>query len=217
MSSSLRAPRWRLIHATKSRGIRAWIRAFGGIEWRTICGVDDDRFEEMLADVGADGLTDLAQRYSYVFPDDRSLAALAALGPLVEVGAGTGYWASRLRERSVDVVAIDEAPPDGERTNRYHRRTATWTEVITDDHTILTRYSDRALFLCWPPLFSTLGECLTYYSGSVVALVGDGGHRTARLTGLSEAFTRTEMLPVRALEPMPEAAATLTIWCRTAR
>jgi hypothetical protein len=180
-------------------------------------GEDHDGFEEMLAGVAADGLPDLTQRYSYVLPDDRSLAALAGLGPIVEVGAGTGYWASRLRARGVDVVAIDEAPPDGERTNRYHRRTTTWSEVMAGDHTLLTRYSDRALFLCWPPLFSTLGECLTYYSGSVVALVGDGGHRTARLTGLSEAFTRTEMLPVRALEPMPGAAATLTIWCRTAR
>jgi len=179
--------------------------------------VDHDRFEEMLANVGADGLTDLAQRYSYVLPDDRSLAALAGLGPLVEVGAGTGYWASCLRARGVDVVAIDEAPPDGERTNRYHRRTATWTEVIAGDHTILTRYPDRALFLRWPPLFSSLGECLTYYSGSVVALVGDGGHRTARLTGLNEAFMRSAVFPVRALEPMPGVAATLSIWRRTVR
>lgn len=138
-------------------------------------GVNHDRFDELLGDVGADGLTDLAQRYSYVLPDDRALAALAGLGPLVEVGAGTGYWASRLRARGVDVVAIDQAPPDGERTNRYHARTVTWTEVIAGDQTMLRRYSDRALFLCWPPLFSSLGGCLTDYGGSVVALVGDGG------------------------------------------
>ena len=179
--------------------------------------VDRDRFDEMLAGVGADGLTDLAQRYSYVLPDDRSLAALAGLGPIVEVGAGTGYWASRLRARGVDVVAIDEAPPDGERTNRYHGRAATWSDVIAGDHTTLTRYSDRALFLCWPPLFSSLGACLTYYSGSMVALIGDGGHRTARLTGLNEAFARGATLPVRALEPMSGVAATLSVWRRTGR
>ena len=180
-------------------------------------GVHHDQFDEVLSDAEEAGLTDLAQQYSYVLPDDRSLAALAGLGPIVEVGAGTGYWASCLRARGVDVVAIDESPPDGERTNRYHRRTATWSEVIAGDHTLLTRHSDRALFLCWPPLFSSLGECLAYYSGSVVALVGDGGHRTARLTGLNEAFTRGATLPVRALEPMPGVAATLSIWCRTAR
>ena len=80
------------------------------IEWRTICGVDHDRFEKMLADVGADGLTDLAQRYSYVFPDDRSLAALAGLGPRDEVGAGTGYWASRLRARGVERLEVTANP-----------------------------------------------------------------------------------------------------------
>jgi hypothetical protein len=178
--------------------------------------VDPDRFEDLLDSAEPDELTDLAQRYSYVLPDDRSLAALASLGPLVEVGAGTGYWACRLRARGVDIVAIDDAPPDGERTNRYHARTATWTEVLAGDHTELMRYSDRALFLCWPPLFSRLGECLTYYRGALVAVVGDGGHRTARLRGLSKAFTRSALFPVRALEPMPGVAATLSIWRRTA-
>src|SRR6202050_3520431 len=75
-----------------------------------------DRFGQLLAEIGddapADALTNLAQRYSYVFPDDRSLTALAALGPLVEIGAGTGYWAFRLRALGVDIVAFDQAPPD---------------------------------------------------------------------------------------------------------
>ena len=179
--------------------------------------MDHDRFNDLLGEVGAAGLIDLAQRYSYVLPDDRALAALAGLGPLVEVGAGTGYWASRLRARGVDIVAIDQAPPDGERLNRYHARTVTWTEVIAGEQTMLTRYSDRALFLCWPPLFSSLGECLAYYTGNVVAVVGDGGHRTARLRGLNEAFTLRAVFPVRALEPMRDIAATLSIWRRTVR
>jgi hypothetical protein len=180
-------------------------------------GVDHDRFNDLLGEVGAAGLIDLAQRYSYVLPDDRALAALARLGPLVEVGAGTGYWASRLRARGVDIVAIDQAPPDGERLNRYHARTVTWTEVIAGEQTMLTRYSDRTLLLCWPPFFSSLGECLAYYTGNVVAVVGDGGHRTARLRGLNEAFTLRAVFPVRALEPMRDIAATLSIWRRTVR
>lgn len=179
--------------------------------------MDHDRFNDLLGEVGAAGLIDLAQRYSYVLPDDRALAALAGLGPLVEVGAGTGYWASRLRARGVDIVAIDQAPPDGERLNRYHARTVTWTEVIAGEQTMLTRYSDRALLLCWPPFFSSLGECLAYYTGNVVAVVGDGGHRTARLRGLNEAFTLRAVFPVRALEPMRDIAATLSIWRRTVR
>jgi hypothetical protein len=180
-----------------------------------------DRFVESLAALGDDpseeALNSLAQRYSYVFPDDRALATIARFGPLVEMGAGTGYWAFRLRALGVDIVAIDQAPPDGDRPNRYHAPTPTWTEVIGGDAALLTGHAERTLFLCWPPVFSTLGECLAYSAGNVVALIGDGGHRTARLRGLNADFTRTEAVPVRALEPMPGMAATLTIWQRTPR
>jgi len=183
----------------------------------------DDRFSESLrnAEVGddaaaSDALTILAQRYSYVFPDHRSLSALSDIGPLVEMGAGSGYWAYRLRAIGVDIIAFDSAPPDGDRPNRYHVKTSTWTEVIAGDHTILTRYPDRALFLCWAPLFSSLGECLTYYGGSTVAVIGDGGHRTARVRGLNEMFTTLSASPVRALEPYPGHAPTLSIWRRKA-
>jgi hypothetical protein len=179
----------------------------------------DDRFSTLLEEAsgGAEpegALTELARRYSYVVPDERSLSSLARLGPLVEIGAGTGYWAYRLRALGVDVIAIDQAPPDGQRVNRYHAIAPTWSEVIAGDHTLLTEYGDRALLLCWPPLFSSLGECLTFYSGNTVALIGDGGHRTVRLQGLREAFTKVALLPVRALEPFPGAAPMLSVWRR---
>jgi hypothetical protein len=177
-----------------------------------------DRFGQLLDAIGPDApddaLTNLAQRYSYVFPDHRSLAELGTFGPLVEIGAGTGYWAFRLRALGVDIVAFDEAPPDGARPNRFHATTPTWTAVSTGDHTVLTQYSERALFLCWAPLFSSLGECLAFYSGNTVAVIGDGGHRTTRLSGLNERFTRTVVYPVHALEPMPGVAATLSVWHR---
>jgi len=179
-----------------------------------------DHLAESLATLGDDpseeALTTLAQRYSYVFPDERALATIARVGPLVEMGAGTGYWAFRLRALGVDIIAIDQAPPDRERPNRYHAPTPTWTEVIAGDATQLSGHADRTLFLCWPPLYSSLGESLEYYGGDTIALIGDGGHRTARLSGLDTAFTRTDIVPVRALAT-PGVAATLSIWQRTPR
>ena len=162
-----------------------------------------------------DMLLMLAQRYAYVFPDDSALAMLAGLGPLVEIGAGTGYWAYRLRSIGVDIVAFDQAPVDGERANRYHSRTRPWTHVEPGDQTVLPGYADRGLFLCWPPLFSSLGDCLTHYRGDTVACIGDGGCRTARLDGLQEAFTKVAAAPVRALDPCPGVRSRLTIWKRT--
>jgi len=178
----------------------------------------NDRFTEQLGDIdngdSSVSLLDLAQRYAYVVPDEPSLSLLGELGPIVEMGAGTGYWACRLRARGVDVIAYDLAPPGGARANRYHAPTATWSDVVAADHTILARHPDRALFLCWPPLFSSLGDCLAFYGGTTVALIGDGGHRTARIRGLNDAFSQVLVTSVRALEPFPGATPTLSIWRR---
>jgi hypothetical protein len=155
-----------------------------------------------------------AQRYAYVEPDEQTLKALRDLGPLVEIGAGTGYWASRLREIGADIIAFDQAPPDGERSNRYHGRTPTWTEVLEGDQSVLAAHSDRALFLCWPPLFSSLAECTQHYTGATIAIIGDGGHRTARLQNLRNDYALESVVPARALDPMPGFPATLSIWRR---
>jgi hypothetical protein len=157
---------------------------------------------------------DLAQRYSYVVPDALLVRALCDLGPLVEMGAGTGYWAHRLRAEGADVIAFDQAPTDGDTPNRYHGQTARWTEVLQGDHTVLAGHSDRALFLCWPPLFSSLGDCLLFYMGDTVACIGDGGHRTARLTNLDTTYELVAAHPARALDPCPGRTATLSIWHR---
>lgn len=40
------------------------------------------------------------------------LASLRLGYPVVEMGAGTGYWAALLQQRGVDVVALDRHPPE---------------------------------------------------------------------------------------------------------
>src|SRR5215470_1408786 len=161
----------------------------------------DNQFSQALEVLDNGGLPDsagdaedvllmVAQRYAYVCPSDSTLAMLAGLGPLVEIGAGTGYWAHRLRSMGVDIVAIDHAPTDGDRPNRYHPPGRPWTHVEPGDQTALSDHADRVLFLCWAPLFSSLGDCLTYYRGDTVAYIGDWGYRTAMLDHVHEAFTK---------------------------
>jgi hypothetical protein len=47
----------------------------------------------------------LSPKYAFGVPGNYALDCLARYGPLVEIGAGTGYWARCLRERGVDIVA----------------------------------------------------------------------------------------------------------------
>ena len=67
---------------------------------------------------------ELALRYSYVLPESHLLEVISRYSPLVEVGAGTGYWAYLLRSMGVDVIAYDLAPFGSSVTNRYHLNSA---------------------------------------------------------------------------------------------
>jgi hypothetical protein len=146
----------------------------------------------------------------------RSSACSRCLGASVP-WSSLGYWAYLLREMNTDIIAFDQAPPGGSRTNRYHPDTSTWTEVLEADQTVLTAHRERALFVCWPPLFSSLGDCLTFYPGDTVAWLGDDGFRTARPQGLREEFRQLAVYPARAVEPFPGVPATLSLWRRRDR
>jgi hypothetical protein len=91
----------------------------------------------------------LRRTYSWAIPNDAALEALARLSPLLELGAGGGYWASLLRQRDVDIVAVDRNPPPAEgRTKGWAWRL--WTEVERGELEVLERYPERTLVLCWP-------------------------------------------------------------------
>lgn len=107
-----------------------------------------------------------------------------------------------------DVVAYDQAPPNSERINRYHGDMTSWTEVQEGDERVLASHGDRTLFICWPPIFSTLGRCLTFYPGNVIACITDGGYRTAHVSGLEDGFYEIASHAARALEPAPGRHAT---------
>lgn len=119
----------------------------------------------------------LVWAFSWAVPSREAIAALAELSPLIEIGAGTGYWAWLLRQAGADVRAFDrnvEAPPH-------------WTEVERGGPEKAREHPERTLFLCWPPLAEGTGqgvgegmseECLAAFSeagGRLVASIGEVG------------------------------------------
>jgi hypothetical protein len=134
--------------------------------------------------------------YAFAVPDGGALEVVARHAPIVEMGAGTGYWARLLRNRGVDVVAYDACPgyePDG--GGRLY------TEVLSGGPPALAAHPDRTLLLVWPPLWHEGDEhedmsaaCLDHWRGRFLVYVGDWGVATA-----SEAFhhrLRTEFTEV---------------------
>ena len=126
---------------------------------------------------------ELASLFSWGVPNEAALQVLEAHAPLVECGAGMGYWSALLRARGVDVVAYDAAPP-GKSANAYHRfRLEPWTAVEAEDSALAARrHRDRTLFLCWPPYDDDASSyaVLRAYQGDKLVFVGEGATGSVR-------------------------------------
>src|SRR4051794_21992422 len=48
--------------------------------------------------------------FAWAVPSDEAIEEIARHGPIVEIGAGTGYWAWLLAQAGADVLAYDRAP-----------------------------------------------------------------------------------------------------------
>ena len=82
--------------------------------------------------------------YSWAVPTDEAIHILTRQ-PIVEIGAGTGYWAKLVIEAGGDVVAYDPEP-----YNSIYA-SATHFAIRKGGTRWVAQHADRALFLCWPP------------------------------------------------------------------
>ena len=120
---------------------------------------------------------ELASLFSWGVPNARALDVLATHAPLVECGAGMGYWGALLKARGVDVLAYDLVPPAGEAANEYHRFSrAPWTAIEREDSVrAARRHGDRTLVLCWPPYDDDRASysVLRAYRGDTLVFIGE--------------------------------------------
>jgi hypothetical protein len=86
-----------------------------------------------------------------------------ATGGVIEIGAGSGYWAWLLRQAGVDVAAFDAAPP-----------AYTWAPVEVGDERQASAADGRTLLLCWPPWAAPMASAaLSAFPGERVVYVGE--------------------------------------------
>jgi hypothetical protein len=142
--------------------------------------------------------------FAYAIPNDVAIRRLVSAGPLLEVGAGLGYWARLIRDGGGDILAVDRDwsagsdKPGFNPENRFHGEgNEAWTQVVLVDDCVATvrDHPERTLFLCWPPWGNPDApepadgwfdaECLKAFSGDVFILVGEIGGCTG-----SPAFER---------------------------
>lgn len=130
----------------------------------------------------------LVRKYAWSIPDPLTLAVVVehAAPRVLEIGAGTGYWAWQLSQLGVDVLAYDSAPPDQCTDNYYHSPHSADTQFTNElrqvfypvskgGPPIAAEHPSRTLLLCWPPYSDDMAaKCLSYYAGKRLIYIGEG-------------------------------------------
>eukprot|EP00958_Prasinococcus_capsulatus_P004551 scaffold420_cov404-Prasinococcus_capsulatus_cf.AAC.7 len=131
----------------------------------------------------------LCRLFAFAVPNTKAISTLASMDlAIVEIGAGTGYWASLLRRwtRTHDsktvIHAFDACPGRG---NEYHGDCVSFTEVLSGGVGMISRFEEEqrrkgakreklALLLCYPPPDTSMAQkCLKLFQGDVVVYVGE--------------------------------------------
>lgn len=117
----------------------------------------------------------LATRYAWsiVTPGDVDWMVEQLGGrSVVEIGAGTGYWAWQLEQAGVDVAAYDPHPASED--NSYCKA-GPYTTVLPDDASAVKHHQDRALLMVWPPYGGEHARhALSLYEGDLLLYAGEG-------------------------------------------
>lgn len=117
----------------------------------------------------------LCSRYSWSIPSPGDIAWITQQldgRAVVEIGAGSGYWAWQLTQAGVDVAAYD--PQRAGEGNGFAKYRA-YHPVTIGDHENAAGHGDRALMLCWPSYGAPFAkQALHRYAGDTVIYIGEG-------------------------------------------
>lgn len=129
------------------------------------------------SDFRQDRRDELVAKYAWAIPNDNAIQLLAGMGPIVEMGAGNGYWAKLIADAGGKIEPYDKNP------GRHHYNSgafgSVWYPVLDGGpEQITVRHKDHVLLLVWPPYEGALAfDALTRYlkvGGKTVVFVGEG-------------------------------------------
>ena len=182
----------------------------------------------------------LQHTFSCAIPNESALSTLAELGPVLELGAGSGYWGGLLEARGVEVLLFDIEPPTPDGRNEFFG--SVFANVQRGGAERASAYPGHTLLLVWPysPQEDSrtrlaqqqpwdVESLLAYYKcgGGVVAHVGDMeqgglgegaqpavGVMTTSPEFCAELRARFDLVRTVAIPNWPHLRDELTIWRR---
>lgn len=133
--------------------------------------------------------SDAIIEWGFAVPSQEALELCLAHSPLVEIGCGSAYWASLLRQMGADIVCYDKqlvVAHEGEK-NQYGFRTPWIPDMRQGLPPVLKAHGDRSLLLIWPDYSSPFAaQALQAYPGQTLLFVGESA---GGCTGSDDFFT----------------------------
>lgn len=104
--------------------------------------------------------------FSWAIPNQEAIETCAKYGPLIEIGAGRGYWARSITKLDTYVLPFDNMADNWDKeTHWIDILDGTWERAKILNHT---------LFMCWPPYDNQLAHmALRAYRGDIFIYVGE--------------------------------------------
>ncbi len=117
---------------------------------------------------------DFITKYAFAVPNQEALGMLAKMSPILEMGAGSGYWAYLIRRRGQFVVAYDQNPP----LKSSYKFTKDWGTVqhgtIETANELQEANNQFTLFLCWPCYNKPFAhDVLKAFTGKTLIYIGE--------------------------------------------
>ena len=117
------------------------------------------------------------EKFGFSIPNHQALETIAAASPILEIGAGSGYWSYELKQFGVDIIATDPG------VGRYYMNSKggffwqqSWTAVekLSAVKAIKT-YPTRSLLIIWPDFHTTWPlKALIAHRSKHLFYVGEG-------------------------------------------
>lgn len=113
----------------------------------------------------------LIKKYGFAVLTEEVINKCKKYSPILEIGAGFGYWASEFQERGIECIPTDSYKYEEGylKGSKYH------VPVIKQEGLAAVRkYPHHTLLLCWPSCgVSWSEEVLTAYQGDYIIYCGE--------------------------------------------
>lgn len=104
-------------------------------------------------------------KYSWSIPNEEAISEIVKYSPIIEIGAGNGYWANLIEQAGGSIKPTDIKPWEN-----------LWTKVEPlSECDAVQKYNEiNTLMTCWPPYNSPMAHnALLEFKGDTVVYIGE--------------------------------------------